>query len=137
MAHIWPLLRCAPRARRIFPKDPGDRYAADGLLKCGGRCDAHHTQTVSHTILTSILTAHPPPTLHTLVLLLHLPGEQSAHPQLGQGGPLSVFALTCTSAASERVFSLVKAMFGKANDRILADGVQGSVMLRYDKRMVR
>ena len=47
-----------------------------------------------------------------------------------------VFALTCTSAASERVFSLVKAMFGKANDRILADGVQGSVMLRYNKRMV-
>ena len=41
-----------------------------------------------------------------------------------------------TSAASERVFSLVKATFGKANDRMLADGVQGSVMLRYNKRMV-
>ena len=99
----------------------------------------HTTQTVSHTILTSILTAHPPPTLHTLVLLVHLPGEQSAHPQLVPNWAKAarfVFALTCTSAASERVFSFVKAMFGKANDRILADGVQGSVMLRYNKRMV-
>ena len=40
------------------------------------------------------------------------------------------------SAASERVFTLVKSMFGKANDRMLVDGVQGSVLLRYNKRQV-
>ena len=54
-----------------------------------------------------------------------------------------VFAMTCTHharppvrRASERVFTLVKSMFGKANDRMLADGVQGSVLLRYIKRQV-
>ena len=42
-----------------------------------------------------------------------------------------VFALTITSAASERVFSLVKSMYGKGHDSALADELQGSVMLRY------
>ena len=47
-----------------------------------------------------------------------------------------VFALTVTSAASERVFSLVKSMYGKGRDSSLADELQGSVMLRYNKRSV-
>lgn len=47
-----------------------------------------------------------------------------------------VFALSCTSAAAERVFSHVKAMYGTGHDSILADELQGSVMLRYNKRAV-
>ena len=46
------------------------------------------------------------------------------------------FALTCTSAASERVFSLVEGMFGADQLHTLADQLQGSVMLRYNKRQV-
>ena len=38
-----------------------------------------------------------------------------------------VFALTITSATSERVFSLVKSMYGKGHDSALADELQGSV----------
>ena len=47
-----------------------------------------------------------------------------------------VFALSCTSAASERVFSLVDAMFGRDQLRSLADQLQAGVMLRYNKRIV-
>ena len=47
-----------------------------------------------------------------------------------------IFAMAPSSAASERVFSLVKSMFGKEQLSSLADFVQGSVMLRYNKRNV-
>jgi hypothetical protein len=46
------------------------------------------------------------------------------------------FALSCTSAASERVFSLVEGMFGADQLTALADQLQASVMLRYNKRQV-
>ena len=38
--------------------------------------------------------------------------------------------------ASERVFSLVKCMFGKDQLSSLGDQLQGSVMLRYNRRNV-
>ena len=41
-----------------------------------------------------------------------------------------------SSAASERVFSLVKNMFGKEQFAAMADFIQGSLMLRYNKRRV-
>ena len=44
-----------------------------------------------------------------------------------------IFAMTCTSAASERVFSLFESMFGHDQLNTLADQLQGSVMLRYNK----
>ena len=47
-----------------------------------------------------------------------------------------VFAMTCTSAASERVFSLVQCMLGSEQDRVLADALRAGVMLRYNKRYV-
>ena len=46
------------------------------------------------------------------------------------------FTLTCTFAAAERVFSLVKAMFGTEQLSLLADQVQAGAMLRYNKRTV-
>ena len=46
------------------------------------------------------------------------------------------FTLTCTSAAAERVFSLVEAMFGTEQLSLLADQVQAGTMLRYNKRTV-
>ena len=47
-----------------------------------------------------------------------------------------VFAIPPSSAASERVFSLLKAMFGEAQDSSLADVIQAALMLRYNKRSV-
>ena len=47
-----------------------------------------------------------------------------------------MFALSCTSAASERVFSLVEAMFGTDQLASLADQLQAAAMLRYNKRIV-
>ena len=41
-----------------------------------------------------------------------------------------------SSAASERVFSLVKTMFGKDQITSMADFIQGSLMLRYNQRRV-
>ena len=47
-----------------------------------------------------------------------------------------VLAIPPTSAASERVFSLLEEMFGKGMDASLADLIQASLMLRYNKRRV-
>ena len=47
-----------------------------------------------------------------------------------------VFAIPPTSAASERVFSLLEAMFGKGHDSALADLIQAALMLRYNGRTV-
>ena len=47
-----------------------------------------------------------------------------------------VFTITPNSASSEHVFSLLEAMFGKDQDMSLADLIQGSLMLRYNKRNV-
>ena len=47
-----------------------------------------------------------------------------------------VFAIPPNSAASERVFSLLEAMFGKDQDAALSDLIQGALMLRYNKRNV-
>ena len=47
-----------------------------------------------------------------------------------------VFSLQCSSAASERVFSLVQNLFGSDQVRVLADQVQGATMLNYNKRAI-
>ena len=47
-----------------------------------------------------------------------------------------VFAMSCTSAAAERVFSLVKTMYGEEQISALADQIQAGVMSRYNKRCV-
>ena len=47
-----------------------------------------------------------------------------------------VFAIPPTSAASERVFSLLQAMFGKDQDASLSDLIQAALVLRYNKRQV-
>ena len=47
-----------------------------------------------------------------------------------------VFAIPPTSAASERVFLLLEAMFGKDQDASLSDLIQGALMLRYNQRQV-
>ena len=45
-----------------------------------------------------------------------------------------MFALTPNSAACERVFSLMKSMFTDEQLSCLGDMLQGSLMLRYNKR---
>ena len=47
-----------------------------------------------------------------------------------------VFAIPPTSAASERVFSLLKAMFGDSQLGALGDYLEAALMLRYNKRSV-
>ena len=48
----------------------------------------------------------------------------------------TVFAFTPNSAAAERVFSMLKAMFGDQQLGALADIIQTALMLRYNKRNV-
>ena len=48
------------------------------------------------------------------------------------GASLIVFLFTPSSAAAERVFSLLKALFGSDQDVALADYIQGSMMVRYN-----
>ena len=45
-----------------------------------------------------------------------------------------VFAISCNSAACERVFSLLECMFGRDQLTALSDVIGGSLMLMYNKR---
>ena len=45
---------------------------------------------------------------------------------------LIAFSFTPSSAAAERVFSLLEAFFGSNQDMTLADFIQGSMMIRYN-----
>ena len=47
-----------------------------------------------------------------------------------------VFAISPNSASCERVFSLLETMFGDEQMSALADYIQASLMLRYNKRSV-
>mmetsp|Transcript_9338 Transcript_9338/g.16323 ORF Transcript_9338/g.16323 Transcript_9338/m.16323 type:complete len:102 (-) Transcript_9338:4-309(-) len=47
-----------------------------------------------------------------------------------------VFAISPNSEGCERVFSLLAVMFGKDRNSSLSDILQGSLMLRYNKRPV-
>ena len=47
-----------------------------------------------------------------------------------------VFAFTPNSAAAERVFSMLKVMFGDQQMETLADIIQTALMLRINKRRV-
>ena len=65
----------------------------------------------------------------------HIPGAYPPFPTWAKAARI-IFAMSPSSAASERVFSLVNSMFGKEQLHTLADFVQGSLMLRYNKRNV-
>ena len=47
-----------------------------------------------------------------------------------------VFAMAPNSASCERVFALLKLMFGDVQTSALADYIQAALMLRYNKRAV-
>ena len=47
-----------------------------------------------------------------------------------------VFALTPNSASAERVFSLLKLMFGNTQGRALGDYLEVALMLKYNTRKV-
>ena len=47
-----------------------------------------------------------------------------------------VFAISPNSASCERVFSLLKNMFGEEQMVVLADYISAALMLRYNKRSV-
>ena len=52
-------------------------------------------------------------------------------------GAQIVFSFTPNSASAERIFSLMKDMFGLKQAGVLADILQASMMLRYHKRLAR
>ena len=47
-----------------------------------------------------------------------------------------VFAFAPSSCSTERVFSMLKTMYGDDQDSALADYIQAGLMLRYNKRCV-
>ena len=47
-----------------------------------------------------------------------------------------VFSFTPNSAGAERVFSLLKLTFGDLRDSALADMMQATLMLMYNKRVI-
>ena len=63
-------------------------------------------------------------------MLLSMSMIDGIHPRMGQHARM-VFSMTTTSAASERVFSLVEAMYGHEQHSVLADQLHPAVMLRY------
>ena len=65
-----------------------------------------------------------------------LPRVQPALPDLGKGGAHHLRDGAFLGGIGERVFSLVKNMFGKDQLTAMADFIQGSLMLRYNQRRV-
>ena len=47
-----------------------------------------------------------------------------------------IFAISPNSASCERVFALLKRLFGEEQDKSLADVLEASLMLNYHGRMV-
>ena len=57
-------------------------------------------------------------------------------PQESGGSPRIVFAVSPNSASCERVFALLKNLFGDDATSALADYLQAGLMLNYNKRQV-
>ena len=70
--------------------------------------------------------------VHQLRLALLAP-QRPEVPHVGGGTARIMFAMTPNSASAERVFSLLKAMFGDARASSLSDLIQGSLMLKFNK----
>ena len=68
-------------------------------------------------------------------LLLWWKLNQSKFPTWAHAARIA-FAMLPNSAPSERVFSLVENMFGRDQISSLGDQLQGSAMLRYNKRPI-
>ena len=47
-----------------------------------------------------------------------------------------VFAMSPSSASCERVFSLLKEMFGEQQMSALADYIRAALMLKFNKRVI-
>ena len=72
------------------------------------------------------------------LFLAYFSGGQAIFGEISSPGEAAqiVFAFTPNSAAAERVFSMLKAMFGDQQMETLADIIQTALMLRYNKRNV-
>ena len=70
----------------------------------------------------------------TRVVLLFYKNHGKEFPAWAKGARI-IFALSCSSAPSERVFSLMKLMFGEQQLSALADFLQAALMLRFNKRL--
>ena len=86
-------------------------------------------------MLTSASIARTPTNIYTEALLTWWRAYNPQFPTWAKAARI-IFALAPSSAASERVFSLVKSMFGIEQLTAMADFVQGSLMLRYNQRIV-
>ena len=86
-------------------------------------------------MLTSASIARTPTNIYTEALLTWWGAYNPQFPRWAKAARI-IFALAPSSAASERVFSLVKSMFGIEQLTAMADFVQGSLMLRYNQRIV-
>ena len=74
--------------------------------------------------------------LHTTARILASGSSAALEPFQRYALPLSawpahIFAIPPTSAASERIFSLVQSMLGTHSDAALADLIEAARMLRY------
>ena len=71
----------------------------------------------------------------TAAVLLWWANHGSKFPAWAKAAQI-VFSFTPNSAAAERVFSLLKLFFGHDRDTALADMIQATLMLQYNKRVV-
>ena len=89
------------------------------------------------------LAEHPRhPVVSRIVLIVVMamtdgpPNLVQAHRKAWALAARVVFAISPNSASCERVFALLKRLFGEQQMRSLADLVQAALMLNYNKRSV-
>ena len=88
---------------------------------------------------------HPGNGTSSLILIFTLLCYSTFHPRWRINGKAIptwnfaarvMFAFSPNSACCERVFSLMSSMFNTGQDSLLADCLQASLMLKYNKRVV-
>lgn len=72
---------------------------------------------------------------YTKEILAWWSNHETQIPALAKAASI-MFAFSTNSAACERVFSLLKLMFGPQQEGALADYIQAALMLRYNEREV-
>ena len=104
----------------------------------GAHCDLDKliAELPTYTVITSgVVTNKANVSEFTTQVLEWWENHHTEVPEWAKAATIA-FAFSANSAGCERVFSLLKVLFGDLQSSLLADYLQGSLMLRYNGRKV-
>lgn len=99
------------------------------------KAEAPHYLATAARIRVSVSELQSDVASYTEFVLRWWQSHCNSFPEWGKAARI-VFSMSPNSASCERVFSLLQVMFGESRSAALADMLQASLMLRYNKRKV-